>query len=553
MPPKVHAILRGFRRMNLDASLDDLGEVSSAGSLARLDDNIILIHVAPYLGLHDSLALANTSRHYRNLLLHHTMGNNTIPAGRWLIHTFPEGALAAIKHIEIGLPTHYTDILSVLWGAGLPALRSLTIFCGMGGSHYLPFVGAQGLRRIRTLTVGSTTASDFFSHPQSAGTLRYLRSLTIQGETDRLGRSRFPVPGPLLRALGPVSQLTTLTMTSDRDTHCPDYHASALALLTNLSLWSATPPRLTLVRLSFHTGWHHERNGPSLIVAASRSSLTHPRYAWRLGRAPFSASHYFDIPLWVPGCDPNCFLLTQKELDEIIEMNDTTWHRARLTNFFADPVIVSGTKLGHVGMLGTSLQGLEFDMLRHRISPTHFPHSVTSIALRYMADSAPTADPMPWLQSTAVNLKSIELLTGFERWFNASKFPRIHELFELPVMPNLTTLRIDSRLLLEAGEHRKCGWSTESHKAARYGVSWIPAVARLRLEGWSGCVGCWNDCAEGTMRHFVENGAGGAGVVTVRGMVTVRGRFNPNFGKQQMGFGEMWEVAFMSPGRNHFE
>lgn len=170
-----------------------------------------------------------------------------------------------------------------------------------------------------------------------------------------------------------------------------------------------------------------------------------------------------------------------------------------------------------------------------------------------MADASVTADPTPWLQSAAPYLKYVELLIGFERWINASKFAGVHELFELPVMPHLISLRIDSRLLLEKGENRNCGWSTESHKAARYRVAWIPTVPRLRVEGWTGCVSCWDDCAEGTMRQFIENGAGGAGSVIVRGMVIVRAGFNLHTGKQQMGFGEMWQVAFMSPGRNQFE
>ncbi|KAL0639495.1 hypothetical protein Q9L58_001524 [Maublancomyces gigas] len=542
MSENLHAVLSGMDKMNLDDSLD----ANPNGSLGMLDANVMLLHLAPFLGLADSISLANTNHHYRGILLHHAMGHNTIPAGRSLTTTFPLGVLSAIRHIDIGLSSTVTDTTSILWGNRLPALRSLTISSAMGGFLNVPTVGAPGLANLHTLNINSTTASTFLAHPDSAGILQGLRSLVISADSNGIGPSQFPLPEDLFRALGSSSQLNSLSITSDSFSHCSIYHAAILALLSMLSLPETTPPKLALFSLSFRDRWHNPMDGTSLIVEACKSHLANNTSSWKLG-------HILASPLfprdnnkpWGPGSDPNCFLLTQAELDDIIELDKKASHHFRLTNFFGGPVVVAGTKLGHVGLLGTALRGIECDMSRHEISPAHFCHSFTSIALHFMADPRVTVDPTQLLESAAPNLRSIELLSAVNRARYTSNFLRVHELFKIPSMPMLQTLRIDCCLLLEEGERGSCGSPPRSHKAARYALAWIPTVPELRLEGWCACVGCWKDCSEGTMRKFVENGAGGAGMVTIRGTVRVRAGFNSRTGKQEMGFGKIWEVRFM--------
>lgn len=200
------------------------------------------------------------------------MGHNIIPACRRLTFCFSHGALAATRHISIDRFTSQIDILSILWGIRLSALQSLTI---MGGSNNLLTVGERGLRRILILTIDCTTARSFFAHPGSAGTLHNLRSLTVEDVSNGLGHSGFSEPEHLLRALGPTSKLTTLAISLEGGAHCVVYHAAVLAPLAKLSQPLAAPPNMSLLRLSFRMGWHHERQGPSLVVAARKSSLAH--------------------------------------------------------------------------------------------------------------------------------------------------------------------------------------------------------------------------------------------------------------------------------------
>lgn len=517
MAENLQAVLSGIEGMGLDDSLD----ANPNGSLGMLDVNVMLVHLAPFLGLADSISLANTNHYYRHILLHHAMGHNTIPAGRSLITTFPLDVLSAIKHIDIGQSSTMTDTTSLLWGNRLPALQSVTISCDV-------------------------TASTFFAHPGSTATLQGLRSLVITEKSNGNGLSQFPPPKNILRVLGSSSQLTSLTITSDSISHCPNYHATVLALLSMLSVPETALPKLAMLSLSFRDRWHDPMDGPSIVVEAWKCLLANNKSSWKLRHILVSRLFARDNNKpWGPGCDPNCFLITQAELDDIIELDKKTSRHIPLTKFFAGPVIVAGTMLGHVGLLGTALRGIECDMSKHRNAPEYFCNSVTSIALHFMADPRVTVDPTQLLESAAPNLKSIELLSAANYPVNGSKFLRVHELFTLPAMPKLQTLRINCCLLLEEGERGRCGYPPGSHKAARYALAWIPTVPELRLEGWCACVGCWKDCSEGTMRQFVESGAGGAGMVTIRGTVRVKASFNSDTGKQQMGFGKMWEVVFM--------
>lgn len=528
---------------NRDAILDDIANMNPGGSLAKLDANVLLLHVVPYLGIYGSLTLASTSKYYRSLVLYHALAHNTIPAHA-LLDSLQPAALAAIRNIHIESPASALDIQTVMRGNTLPALRSLKISPAPGRYHQILAEPNPGLQRVIKLTIDSATAKRFVAHPNSAGMLRNLLSLTIE-HTFPFGQCPTPLPEHLLRALGPTSQLTTLEISSDKGLHSARYHDSILALLTALSIPESVPQNLSLLGLCLPITHHSEKDGLSIIVAARKSSLAHPIAAWRLKRLPCAPL----IPgwakeIWNEGCDAESFLLTQAELDEIIAIDQQTWDRSRLTNFFASPVIVTGTTLKDVGLLGTSLHGIEFNMSTHKTAPPYFVPSLTCMALKFVADAAVSADPKPWLRVTAPHLRSVELIASWKREDNYRQYPKIYQLFKLPAMPNLRILRLDIKLLLAVGTGQECGRTKEPHGATKYEFGWIPSVPKLRMDGWWGCSVCWGDRGEGTMRHFIENGAGGAGKATVRGEFDLFGE------EDEEGFGREWEVMFYNAEYN---
>lgn len=543
-------------------SLDRVEKMGPSGTLSRLDNNILLLHLAPLLGLDASLSLAATSHFYRKLLLHHTLGHHTIPSGYQLTTSFPPGALAAIRNINVEPATGQRDIQWILWGTKLPALKSMTISHTPDRYHHLIAVGELGLRRLHRLTIECFTASEFLTNRHSAGTLHSLRRLTIVHKCSEYRQCTWPLPAHLLRALGPHSKLTSLEISWYNALYSSHYHTAVLALLTALSQPGLAPPNLSLLSLSFPKGRHRESNGLSVIVSARKSSLANPKSGWRLGRLLYPNFSRTE-GIWN---HPGYFMLTEAELDAIIALDEKSCHSSNLSDFFAGPVIFHSTALRHAGRLGTALQGIEIDMSLHQISPSFYP-SLTCIVLNFVVGEPVCVDPMPWVRAAAPYLKSIELRTITRDSSIASEGhmvqqvihpptmpnltmmrtvtrdkripfagPRVHGLLNLQTMPKLTILRIDIRLLLAVGGHQKCGPTKESHTAARYQFGWIPAVSRLRLDYWNGCSGCWTDCNDGTLRHFDRNWAGGAGTVTVTGEFDLCVEEEPQFGM-------LWDVV----------
>ncbi|KAL0635227.1 hypothetical protein Q9L58_005873 [Maublancomyces gigas] len=514
-----------------------IGNMTPGGSLGKLDANVLLIHVAPFLGLHASLALAATSTFYRKRILYHALANNTIPAHVYLTSLLPS-ARAAIKDVHIEPAATAVDVRVIMWGNTLPALRTLKISPGPRRFRQMLAEPNPGLQRISALTIDSSTVKDFVGDIASAGQLRNLLSLTIEHNINH-GQCPTPLPAHLLRALGPDSKLTTLSFSSDAPLHCAQYHTAVLALLTALAVPESVPKKLSLLNLRLPISYHSKNDGPSIIVAARMSSLAHPKSAWRLGRlssAPILPS-WINL-IWNEGCDSEAFILTQAELDKLIAINEKTWQRSNLTDFFASPVIFVGTNLGDVGLLGTALHGVEFHMSLHKIAPPRFYPSVTYMALRFEPGWSVYVDPKTWLLAAAPNLRYVELITRAKHLHNFYVFPRVHEIFQLPAMPKLEILRLDVKLLLTANARKDCGWKMASHEAPKFRLGWIPSVPTLRLDGWVGCSGCWGDCVEGTLRHYINNGAGGARKVTVRGQFYCFGE------EKDDGFGKEWEVIF---------
>lgn len=421
----------------------------------------------------------------------------------------------------------------------LPAFTSLTI---TENQHIAWQLSYFDLDQLRTMTVSYNNVVEFVSNPVSTGMLCSLRSLTIE-YNDRIQDQQPFLPQDFLRALGPASELINLAISTNSWWVCDDYHSAVLALLGAFSVPGSTPSKLKLLSLAFNDLRDNGNQLPSVIVAAWKGSLANVQSPWRLSHLPIRPTLLEDISeLWFPGCTRTLFRLSEKELIALIALDRKTWNGARLRDFFAGPVYVPGNMLAHVGPLGTALEGIQVDMSCHQEILPIFNSSVKYISLHFLANRIITADPEALLLATSPWLKSFELFTecgGSER---LAVYPRIYEVLVLPTMPNLTTFRTDVRLLFRASQRRKCGLSQTPHAAARYELGWIPKVQKLRLDGWTGCSNCWRDCRDGTLRHFIKHGAGGAGKVTVRGVFCL-------FGEKVKGMGceELWELWFASP------
>lgn len=510
-----------------------------AGSLHKLGANIFLLHIAPLLGLDASLSLAATSHFFRALLLHHTLTHYEIPGRLLQSRQFPSSALAAIRIIKIGADISFADLVWILESGMLAGFTSLTI---AENQHIARQLSYCDLHQVRTMTVSYTNVVQFVANPVSTGMLRSLCSLTIE-YNNRIRNQQPFLPQDFLRALGPASELTNLAISTNSWWVCDDYHSAVLALLGAFSVPGSTPSKLKLLSLAFNDLKDNGNLLPSVIVAAWKGSIANVQSPWRLGHLPIWPTILEKpIELWVAGCTPTLFRLSEKELIALIALDSDTWNGPRLRDFFAGPVYVPGNMLAHVGPLGTALEGIQVDMSYHQEILPIFNSSVRYISLHFLANKIITADPKALLLATSPWLKSFELFTEFRGSERLAVYPRIHEVLVLPTMPNLTIFRTDVRLLLRAGQRRKCGQSQTPHAAARYELGWIPKVQKLRLDGWVGCSNCWRDCRDGTLRHFIKHGAGGAGKVTVRGVFCL-------FGGTVKGMGceELWELWFTSP------
>lgn len=502
--------------------------MTSAGSLSRLDANIILLHLAPCLGLVDSLALAATSRFYRTLILHHALADNQIPAGLPLNGGFPQCALAAIMAVNIETAISSDDLLWILNSNHLPGLISLKI---MGYHHISLQPNYIGMERLRTLTLPCSVASQFVANRFSGRIFKGLQSLNLEYDS---GHQRL-LPEKLFLALGPHSPLTTLAMSAGWACSRDGYHSSVLALLAALAVPSSAPPDLALLSLYFY----NNSLTKSITIAARKSSLAHSKSAWRLGNLPSTTPYYFNIECWYSSYGRKPFFLSQAELDGLVALDEKTWHRARLPDFLVAPVHVIGNMLTHVGLLGTALEGIKIDMARTINLPTYLSPSITSITLTFMADETPRADAQPLLWAVAQSVEWFNLYTNNPSLLKPSVGPRIHELLVLPVMPNLTMFRTNIGLHVRDGESNSCALKKGPHGATRYEFGWIPKVLTLRIDGWIGCSTCWRDCGEGTLRHYIAHGAGGAGRVNVRGEYILSGET-----KKDVGCEKLWELYF---------
>lgn len=508
-----------------------------AGSLHKLGGNILLLHVAPYLGLEASLYLAATSHFYRALLLYHTLTHNTIPARLLLPGRLPSSALGAVRDIEIGTNLSFTDLLWILEGGMLPAFTALTITENQHIARELLYVD---LDQLRTLSVGFTTIIEFLDDPASTGMLRSLRSLTLDYNYGFFNPQSF-LPQNLLRALGPASELRRLAISTDKWWASDGYDSMVLALLAAFSVPGSAPSKLNLLRLAFDYN-RNDGDRPSAIVAARRSSLAHVMSPWRLEQLPRTLSTWNNThESWYRGCGPTLFRLSKEEINALIELDQETWQRSRLCDFLVGPVSVPGDMLAHIGPLGTAVEGIEVDMSCHHLPPIFNP-SIKFILLQFRANKPISAAPATLLLATSPWLKSLALYTDYGQSERLTVYPRIYEALVLPAIPNLTIFRIDVRLLLRAGQRRKCGLSQTPHAAARYELGWIPKVKKLRLDGWAGCSTCWRDCGSGTLRNYIMHGAGGAGMVTVRGIFCLFGET-----EEEVGCEELWEMYCLTP------
>lgn len=281
-----------------NVNLDGVGKMSS---LSRLDDNILLIHLAPLLGLDASLRLAGTNNYYRNLLLHHALGHNTIPSGHQLTTSFQPGAPAAISEIHIKPATSDWDVLSIMWGEKFISLKSLTISHTPYRSHNLLNARELGMRGLDTLTIECFTASELLTNQIAVGCLHCLRTLTIEQKCPDNHECAWPRREHILHALGPASKLTSLAISAGNAVYSNHYHNQVLDLLTTWSLPGSAPVNVSLVSLSFPIGQHPESDGHSLIVAARKSSLAHPKSPWRLGLLPNPNLNTTEKNLELPG------------------------------------------------------------------------------------------------------------------------------------------------------------------------------------------------------------------------------------------------------------
>lgn len=499
--------------------------------LSRLDDNILLIHLAPHLGVYGSLRLAATNTYYRNLLLHHTMGHNIIPSGSHLMSSFEPDALGVIRNIHIKPNTSDHDVISIMWGGDLlVSLEALTIDSTFRTPNLL-VAGELGMQRLHALTMECCTTSEFLTNLSSPGAMHMLGKLTIEHTCADDHECEWDQPGNLVHALGPASQLTSLAISSDNAGYS-HYHDKVLALLAALAHPDCAPPNLSLLSLSFPMERHSGSADSSIIVSARKSSLTHPKSAWSLGRIPDANSTRTE-KIWDYA---GYFQLADAELDAIIALDDTFPDPTRLTDFFAGPVMVRGTALAQASRFGTAIRGIEFDLSLPKIASPMLYHSLERIVLKFPDSHPVSVDPTPWLHAAAPNLKSLDLRTTDRLSHIPFAGPRVHELFALPAMPHLTTLQIDIRLLT-VGNHQNCGSTEQSHPASRYKFGWIPAVSMLRLDNWKGCSACWMDREGETLRHYDSTMAGRPRVVTIVGEFYLL----PEEEEEQ--FGKMWNVT----------